>query len=110
MEVSSGISKIRLLLNDPRGEKVCLSDIIEKVSDMSPDAASLEIQNTKAAVARQKRHIKELKTLIDQYKARMSDEVYPEVEYALASRKKGKPRGRQENITEFNEKRKSTNI
>ena len=110
MEINKGISKLRLLLDDPRSENVCLSDIAKKLSDMARMAASLEIQNNKTHVANHKREIKELEKIVRAYKSRIADEVYPDVELALANKKKGKPRGRPENIIEHNKKAKSTNI
>ncbi len=97
--------KVRILLEDPRENHVCLRDLIMMLAAMSADVSTLEYSNSsKLALTNHKRDLRKFAKALAIYRTRIKDEVQPDIIRFLEGAPK-KPRGRSENIIEFNQKR-----
>lgn len=101
-------NKERDLLMDPTNQEVCLNDLILKLSSMTNDVATLEFTvSSKTTLNTHKRELREFQKLFLIYKSRIANEVTQDIVRYLDGLPKAKPRGRTENITEWNAMRKS---
>lgn len=101
-------NKVRNLLEDPTKDKICLNDLIMELAAMSGDVATLEYSvSNKKALNRLKKALIEFEKNVIAYKRRIKDEVTPEIVAYIDGLPKAKPRGRIENILEYNEKRRN---
>ncbi len=103
--------KERNLLEDIEKQDICLNDLIMDLAAMTQDAATLEysVSNMKAL----KKHKKDMRMFVEKvllYKRRLKDEVTPEIVAYIDGLPKGKPRGRVENILEYNERRRKEKL
>ena len=103
--------KERNLLEDTEKQDICLNDLIMDLASMTGDAARLEysVSNNKA-LTKHKKDLREFEQKLLKYKKRLKEEVTPEIIAYIDGLPKRKPRGRSENITEYNEKRKADKL
>lgn len=103
--------KERNLLEDPERQDICLNDLIMDLAAMTQDVATLEYSvSSKKILNKHKREVREFEKKLVLYKRRLKDEVTPEIVAFLDGRPKAKPRGRTENITEYNERRRAEKL
>jgi len=72
-------SKIRLLLNDPMGDNLCLKDIIDQAIKLNVPLSKLEYENNRAAIDEAKRLTKELRRMAINFEKRIKDDVFREI-------------------------------
>lgn len=97
--------KVRNLLEDPWKKNICLKELIMELVAMTKDVSALEYSvSNKIALDTHKRALRKFQKNYDIYRARIKEEVTPDIIRFLDGLPK-KPRGRPDNIIEFNKKR-----
>jgi hypothetical protein len=72
-------SKIRLLLNDPLGDNLCLKDIIDQAIKLNVPLSKLEYENSRAAIDEAKRLSKNLRRMAIDFEKRLKDDIFKEI-------------------------------
>ena len=72
-------SKIRLLLNDPMGDNLCLKDIIDQAIKLNVPLSKLEYENNRAAIDEAKRLSKHLRRMAIDFEKRLKDDIFKEI-------------------------------
>ena len=79
-KMSSGtVDKIRNILNDPREEDLCLSDIVNEALALDLLCAKLEIENNKTALRDLKRAIRNFKKTVIKFEYRIGTVIGNEI-------------------------------
>jgi hypothetical protein len=72
-------NKIRILLNDPMGDTLCLKDIIDQAIKMNVPLSKLEYENNRAAIDDAKKMAKRLRNLAVNFEKRLKEDVFKEI-------------------------------
>lgn len=93
--------RIRYVLDDPRGEVICLNDVIKALAKTSHQLKNLEFKNTAHALRESKRALKEAKAKFIEFELRLKNEITQEVAKDLSRIDKRIDPSNMENNTEF---------
>ena len=73
------MSRIRYVLNDPRNEVVCLDDVIKAFVRSADKLKNLEYKNSAHALREGKKAFREAEKVMNEFKARLKDEITQDV-------------------------------
>jgi len=71
--------RLRYLLDDPRKEIVCLSDVVSSLVACTDPLSKLEYKNTKHSLVESKKALKQAKRKLIDFELRLKNEVTEEV-------------------------------
>lgn len=76
--------RLRYLLDDPRGESICLHDVIKAYAASSEKLSKLEYKNTAHALREAKKAVRAAREVANEFYARLKDEVTEDVTLHLS--------------------------
>lgn len=76
--------RIRYVLDDPRGEKVCLNDVIKQFARTSEKMRFLEYKNSAHALREAKKVLREAKRIFAMFEERIKNEITEDIAKELS--------------------------